>query len=109
MSITDPRRDQHTAFTTTAEAAVLPDPGTGRVIDLTGVVVVNSSGTDVVVSLRSTAAGAVRHRIFAKAASNGGVVEVELPGDASQSWTAECSAGVSTVYVTAMGVERAHR
>ena len=95
------------ALSSTTETTLIAAGGAGVFHDLMDLTVSNESATEVRVDIRDSPAGTVRWTMDF-AADGGGVSKpFRVPltqGVAAQHWTAQLSAGVSTVYVTAIAV-----
>ena len=76
--------------------------------DVLGIFIANSSATAVTVTIKDATAGTTRAVIYAPAGQNAGFM-LPIPMTASAAnanWTATLSAGVSSVYVTAIAVKK---
>ena len=94
-------------LTTTTETTLLAAVAS-TFLDLVFLVVSNESATEVRVDIRDSTAGTVRLSIDLAADGGGAVVSLPVPlpqATVNNNWTAQLSAAVSTVYITAMAVK----
>ena len=99
--------DNTITLTTTTETTLIA-AAASTFHDIVWLFLSNSSATQVVVSIRDVAAGTVRLRVTL--AASGGGAQISLPVQLKQTtvntaWTAELSAGVSSVYITALAIK----
>ncbi len=96
------------ALTTTTETTVLAAIA-ATFIDLTDIILSNSSGSAVTVDIRDSTAGTIRLTLHLAATGGGASINLRtaLPqATANNNWTAQLSAAVSTVYVTLIGLRK---
>ena len=96
------------ALTATTETTLIAAGGGGVFRDLVLLVLSNESATECRVDIRDSTAGTIRLSVDLAADGGGAVVPFPLPltqSSVNNNWTAQLSAAVSTVYVTAQAVE----
>lgn len=96
------------ALTAATETTLIAAGGAGVLRDLVGLVLSNESATEVRVDIRDATAGTVRLSVDLAADGGGAVIPFPVPlnqAAANNNWTAQLSAAVSTVYITAQAVE----
>jgi hypothetical protein len=98
-----------TTYTSTTEANVLAAGGASVFLDLTMIVLTNTSATGVRVDIRDASAGTVRLSVFLAANGGGAVIPFQAPmkqTTANSAWTAQLSAAVTDVRVFMQAVRR---
>jgi hypothetical protein len=93
----------------TTETTLIAAGGAGVIHDLVWVFLSNGSGTAVRVDIRDDTAGTVRFSAHLAATGGGANVIVPIPLKASadnDNWTAQLSASVSSVYITAIAIKQ---
>lgn len=99
-----PGTAQGIAITSTSATSILAAPGASSYLAVNGVVVANTSATAVRVTFSEGSAGATKLVLWAP---ENGTVSVTLPAPmiigVNTALYATCSAGVSTIYVSAFG------
>ncbi len=96
------------SLTTTTETTLIAAGGAGVLRDLVLVVLSNESATEVRVDIRDSLAGTIRLSVDLAPDGGGAVIPFPAPfkqASANNAWTAQLSAAVSTVYLTAQAVE----
>lgn len=97
-------------LTNTTETTLIAAGGAGVFRDIVGLVISNESATEVRVDIRDSSTGTVRLSLDVAADGGGGVISLPVQltqASANNAWTAQLSAAVSTVYVTALAIEDA--
>jgi hypothetical protein len=93
------------ALTSTTETTLIGAGGAGVFRDLIWLMISNESATEVRVDFRDATAGTVRLSVDMAADGGGAVLSLPVPltqASANNNWTAQLSAAVSTVYITAI-------
>lgn len=96
-------------LTSTTETTLIAAGGAGVFRDLIALYVSNESATEVRIDFRDSTAGTVRLSIDLAADGGGAAMPFPVPltqATANNNWTAQLSAAVSTVYITALAVEQ---
>lgn len=96
------------SLTSTTETTILAAGGASVFRDLVMLMLSNESATECRVDIRDVTAGTVMFSIDLASDGGGAVIPFRVPwpqATANSAWTAQCSAGVSTVYVSCLGVE----
>lgn len=96
------------ALSTTTETELLAAGGAGVLRDIVQLILSNESATLVRVDIRDATAGTVRFSLALAASGGGGAIHFPVPlkqATANNAWSAQLSAAVSSVYVTAVAVE----
>ena len=98
------------ALSSTTETTLIAAGGAGVLYDLVDLTISNESATEVRVDIRDSPAGTVRWTMDFAADGGGVSKSFRVPltqSVAEQNWTAQLSAPVSTVYLTAIAVAQA--
>ena len=98
------------ALSSTAETTLIPAGGANVFQDLVFLFPSNESATEARIDIRDATGGTVRLSIDLVADGGGAVVPLPVPLTqlvANNNWTAQLSAGVSTVYLTAIAISQA--
>ncbi len=96
-------------LTSTSETTLIATGGAGVFHDLLFLSLSNESATEVRVDIRDDTAGTVRYSIDLAADGGGAIVKFPVPltaGAVNDNWTAQLSAAVSTVYITAIAIKQ---
>lgn len=96
------------SLTNTTETNLIAAGGAGVFRDLVQLILSNESATEVRVDFRDVTAGVVLFSLDLYPDGGGAVVPFRVPwpqATANSAWTMQCSAGVSTVYASALFVE----
>ena len=95
------------ALSSTAETLLIGAGGANVFQDIVFLFPSNESGTEARIDIRDATAGSVRLSIDLAADGGGAVVPLPVPltqAVANNNWTAQLSAGVATVYLTAIAI-----
>jgi len=95
------------ALTSNTETTLIAAGGAGVLHDLVWIAMSNESATEVRVDIRDDTAGTIRFSMDLAADGGGAVVPFPVPltaAAANDNWTAQLSASVSTVYISAIAV-----
>lgn len=98
------------ALTTTTETTLIAAGGAGVFRDLVSLVLSNESAAETRVDIRDSSAGTIRYSVDLAADGGGAVINLPVPhpqATANNAWTAQLSAASSTVYISAITVDRA--
>jgi hypothetical protein len=103
-------RTVHNTITlsTTTETTLVAAGGAGVFRDLVALVLSNTSATAVRVDIRDSTAGTIRLSVFLAADGGGAVIPFPVPltqAAVNNNWTAQLSAAVTDVRVTAQAIE----
>lgn len=97
-------------LTTTTETTLLTAGGAGNFLDISSMILTNTSATDVRVDFRDTTAGTVMFSVIAKAGVSAVLDFSDLPicqTTANTNWTAQLAAAVTDVRILAVSAKRA--
>jgi hypothetical protein len=97
------------SLTSTTETTLISAGGAGVFRDLLFVILSNESASEVRVDIRDATGGTVRLSVDLAADGGGAVVKLPVPltqATANNAWSAQLSAAVSTVYITAICINQ---
>lgn len=100
--------DNNITLSSTTETTLLPAAGAGVFLDLTMLVLSNTSATGVRVDIRDATAGTILFSVFLAASGGGAVIPfntAKKQTTANNNWTAQLSAAVTDVRVYAQAVK----